>query len=127
MREKNERKTECLVCKKEFKQRFGREKFCSRACFHNSTKAKRIKTNCKHCGKDLQLKESIFRGHGEHSCSRECRRLAMIKHKMVTRKCAWCGEDYEIYSSKKTTHCSTDCSNKTNALRRKEKLMNEHL
>ena len=127
MCEKNERKTECLVCKKEFKQRFGREKFCSRACFHNSTKVKRIKTNCKHCGKDLQLKESIFRGHGEHSCSRECRRLAMIKHTMVTRKCAWCGEDYEIYSSKKTTHCSTDCSNKTNALRRKEKLKNEHV
>ena len=117
----------CEQCNKEFEQRFGREKYCSRECFYKSRRGINIYTKCGKCGEKLQIKSYNYRGEGRHFCSRECYYQSLVKHKYIIKTCPWCKEEFEIYSSKKTTYCSTDCSNKANIQKRMESEYNEFM
>jgi hypothetical protein len=119
---------ECKHCGKEFKPRFGTEKFCSTKCSGLAKRTPRYKTNCEQCGKEFEVREYLYKVKKKRFCSRECVTNSMRTVTMETRVCAWCKEEYEIPSNKKTTHCSTDCSNKTNALnRRRRRMYNEYV
>ena len=119
--------SKCEICNKEFKQRFGREKYCSRECFYKSRRGINIYTKCGKCGEKLQIKSYNYRGEGRHFCSRECYYQSLVKHKPIIKICAWCGEEYESRTDNKAIHCSVDCSNKTNAIRRRETVINEQM
>lgn len=104
----------CKFCGKEFKPRFGREVYCCRKCYFDNIKSRRIKTKCKQCGKDIEFIKSVFRGHGEHCCSKACLSKSMTIHYIETRVCAYCKEEYQMTTKRKTRYCCTDCANRAN-------------
>lgn len=111
----------CKECNKEFKPRFGTEKFCSRKCYGKSRRAISVKTKCGYCNEAMNVKIFKFRNHGRHFCSIDCYYKSMVKHHKEIRTCLVCGDEFETMSNKKNKHCSTDCSNITNAINRREK------
>lgn len=46
----------CEQCGREFKQRFGKERFCSKSCWAKSREAEKIKMTCPTCGDEFEVK-----------------------------------------------------------------------
>lgn len=110
----------CKHCNKEFKQRFGREVFCSRSCWIEHRRDKMIKVTCEQCGKEFTRIKSKIRDT-KNFCSNECYVNSRKIHKYEERICEYCGETYTIYSKYKNRYCSVDCSNKHRAELKKER------
>lgn len=62
---------QCKQCGINFKQRFGREKYCSRDCYHESRVLPPITLTCKECGKEEKISRSGSRRNNIF-CSSKC-------------------------------------------------------
>lgn len=102
----------CEQCGKEFEQKQGVEKFCSRECWGKSRRVKTVTLNCPTCGEEFEIKPYMIKEGVKRFCSQKCYVKYRTKHKYEKRVCEYCGEEYEIYSSRKNRYCSTDCANK---------------
>lgn len=62
---------ECNRCGKEFSKypsQVGKNNYCSRKCISN-----KVKTECKHCYKEYEIKRYLYKGNRMTYCSRECK------------------------------------------------------
>lgn len=110
----------CEFCDKPFlveraKANEGYGKFCSRECYHLSTRKKVVKT-CKFCGRSFHVAPSqAKRGYGKF-CSRECFYAHKTACAYTQRVCETCGETFQILHSQigkgGGIYCSRLCKDK---------------
>lgn len=110
----------CLQCGKPFlaergKVNAGYGKFCSRECYHLSTRNK-VALRCRHCGKEFEVVKSE-RERGTVHCSLECRYAAS----RIDRVCQQCGGSFTITKADARKSPAVFCTRKCkNAAQRKE-------
>lgn len=119
--------TKCKHCGKDFKQRFGTEKYCSRECFNKDKRVELVEVKCPVCNETFKRRETLLKEEGKMFCSQKCYIKSRTKHKYEERICEYCGETYTIYSKYKNKYCSVDCSNKHRFEKRREKEFDELL
>jgi len=110
----------CQFCDRPFlveraKINKGYGKFCSRECYHLSTRKKITKT-CKFCGRQFETVPSNDRRGGGKFCSRKCSYGYKAAHVYVQRVCGICGKTFQILCSwvRKGggAYCSRACRDK---------------
>lgn len=117
----------CEQCGREFKQRFGKERFCSRGCWAKSREAEKIKMICPTCGDEFEVKSFLVKEGKKNFCSRECYVKSRKIHKYEERICEYCGETFEVYSKTKKRYCDVSCSNRHRFQLKREEEFNELL
>lgn len=104
----------CLKCKKVFKAKRDRHRFCSAYC---GSGRERILSDM-----ECPVCNIIFRPHGKKTkyCSRKCS-MKDISKKGIIRKCGYCSKELYVmqFEIKKTNYCSKECCGKS---MRKEKV-----
>ena len=94
----------CEQCGKDFEQKQGIEKFCSRKCWGKSRRAELVTLNCPTCGEEFKIKPYMIKEGVQRFCSQRCYVKYRTKHKYEKRVCEYCGEEYEVYSSRKNRY-----------------------
>lgn len=79
-------KKKCLLCKIIFIPRKKEQKFCSKVCYLNSIRKKRIQTVCAWCGELIEVSEPHFEKYKTHHCSNQHRAFSSSLSKGVKIK-----------------------------------------
>lgn len=114
----------CKTCGVLFKSSHKNKIFCSRKC-SSKNQEKRINCNCDICGKNIEVKSSIYNKYEHHYCSYECKHLGFSKYykgvnnpryNKVVINCHVCNKEIEIPKYRlniaKNHYCSYECANK---------------
>lgn len=111
----------CEQCGKEFKQKFKREKYCSRGCYAKSRTKPLTKLVCPTCGEDFYKKGSHIKEGKIYFCSRSCSSKSRKIYFDEIRACKYCGEKFTVKSKSTKRYCCCDCAAKGLAQEKKEK------
>lgn len=104
----------CKSCGKEYyviPSKSHLAKYCSRDCYYQNLKSKKIKRLCKNCGKEFEIMKCNGNDKKRFKyCSKEC--FCKDKSKKLTELiCKQCGKNLEIVLKKKRRiFCSKECS-----------------
>jgi hypothetical protein len=77
-----------------------------------------VKTTCAICNKEFELSKWRFIGHGEHSCSDECRhkfvgnKLILLYDRRIIIHCSECNVEFETSITKVEKNTNHYCSEK---------------
>lgn len=98
----------CSQCNKSFKttnHRVKEKNYCSRACYANARKARKL-VHCSICNAPIEVKKSSI---GKY-CSRECAAVGYIESgkALKVRKCVVCEKEFKQAYFMDIT-CSTQC------------------
>lgn len=91
--------------------------FCSKNC-HDKWQIKKVKYECKYCGKEFEDKPSAERKFCSKDCSDEYLKGERSIHRKEKIKCVckWCGKEFEVRPSAITANrgvfCSKECYGK---------------
>lgn len=101
----------CPICKKDFRPRTSKTKYCSKEC-KNKSQYDRVYYKCDFCGKDTFTKRNLYDRVKKHYCSRNCSDLAQLDR--IKFKCDNCGKTCETtkgeYLRYKNHFCSNECN-----------------
>ena len=130
----------CEQCGREYKSSNIKSRFCSQECKarwqsenqvgENNPNYNKVKCNCGHCGKEIEITKYRYNNIKNHFCSREC----ASKHRSViysgensptwkgggiTFNCDYCGKECNTtishYNDCKNHFCSRECQGKWNS------------
>ena len=93
----------CESCNIVFRPRRAEQRFCSRNCWHSTTR--NANKDCGCCGKSFKAKYAQ-----QQYCSVQCKNTAITKDKTVI--CAVCKVEFQRPHGKAQAYCSKSCSNK---------------
>lgn len=113
----------CVICGITFKTQIKEAQFCSNRCKSSIRKKDRITTTCAYCGKEFDMKPNLFKEHGLHCCSMDCKnKLYGISHRgkdsprynKIEISCDYCGKKflqnpYQLNHAKRYHFCSKQC------------------